>query len=80
MIRTSSFSHRVYEAKTGQSRSEFRQDERVGFVSVKVPERAFELFQLGWRQVGHVPRYNLPHVSIRRDTRNSEEKYALDCQ
>lgn len=70
--------HRVYEAKTGQSCSEFRQDERVGLISVKVPERAFELFQLGWGQVGHVPRYNLPHVSILHDTRNSEGRYALD--
>lgn len=75
-----SITHSVYEAKTGQSCSEFRQNESVGFVSVKVPESAFKLFQLGWCQVGHVPRYNLPHVSMLHDTRNSEKKYALDCQ
>ena len=74
----SNVTHRVYEAKTGQSCSEFRQDKSVGFVSVKVPERAFELFQLSWCQVGHVPRYNLPHVSMLHDTKNSEEKYVLD--
>ena len=67
-LRVKSRAYRVYDPKTGQRRYELRQDKRVGLVSVKVPERAFELFQLGRRQVGHVPRYNLSHVSMVKDS------------
>lgn len=72
--------YRIYDTKTSQSRNKFRQDQRVGLVPVKVPECAFELLQLRGCQIGHVPRYNLLHVSMLHNMKNKGKEYVPDCQ
>jgi len=46
--RSSGRTYWVYDAEASQGARHFKLVESVGFVFVKVPERAFELFQLRW--------------------------------
>jgi hypothetical protein len=51
--------HWIHDPKTSQGSRHLKLVESVGFVFIKVPERAFELFKLRWREVGHIAGYYL---------------------
>jgi len=55
----------IHNPEASQGGRHLELAECVGFVFVEVPERAFELFQLCWGQVGHIAGYDL-HTGVRQ--------------
>ena len=51
----------IHNAEASQGSRHLKLVESIGFIFVKVSERAFKLFQLCWCEIGHVAGYDL-HV------------------
>ena len=53
----------IDDPQAGQCGRHFKLVESIGFIFVEIPKRAFKLFELRWREVGHVTGYDLQIAS-----------------
>ena len=59
LLRAERSTYRIDNAETSKRSRHLRNAERVRLVVIKVPERAFELLELSWGEVRHVPGHDL---------------------